>query len=76
MARPKGNGVMVRWVMVGIVLLTAAIAVGGMIATLNNHGERLDEAEPKIETVEKAVIKIQSDVGYILKGIEELKERP
>ena len=78
MARVKGNGwgTKAQWVGIIIVLISAVLAIGGMIVKQNNHEERLDKAEPKIETVEKAVVKIQSDVGYILKGIEELKARP
>ena len=64
---------MAKWV---VIAATALIALGGMITTLNNHGERLNKAEPKIDAVEDAVIKIQSDIGYIKEGIEDLQARP
>ena len=78
MARVKRNGwgTKAQWVAIVIVLISAALAVGGMITTLSNHEDRLDKNEPKIEAVGDAVIKIQSDVSWIRKGIEDLKARP
>ena len=77
--RIKGNG-LAKWVAIGIMLLSAAIAVGGMIQTLRTHGTRLDkddvedhEVEELAEETEGRVDVVDRDIYYIQQDIEEIK---
>lgn len=67
----KWNG-MAKW---AVIAATALIALGGMITTLNNHGDRLNKAEPKIEECVHAIISMQSDITYIKAGVQSLVDK-
>ena len=70
MAKTNGTA---KWVMVVIVLAGICVTAGGIIATVYDHDDRLDKIEPEVEAQGKAIIRIQSDLKYIITGVDELR---
>lgn len=57
----------------GIIIVSIAVAYGALNQKVSNHSSQLDVHERKIETTQKAVVRIESDMAYIKKGIDEIK---
>jgi len=60
---------------IGGILVTIALAYGALNQKVETNSEQVKVHTEKIEVQEKALIEIQTDIKYIKKGIEEIKEK-
>ena len=61
-------------VMIGVILASVALAYGALNQKVNYNSIQIEKHEEKVNTNEKTLVGIKTDIAYIKEGIRDIKE--
>lgn len=74
----KNSEALRKWIRIILIIGAIIASIAGGYAALGqkvkNHGVRLNKHDTKIESHEKAVIEMRTDIKYIRKGMEKQED--
>jgi len=70
MAKSGLNGA-TKWI---IFLAGALITVGVSLQMIRSNTARIDKVEPKVQNISETVARLEGNIEYIKKGIDDLRD--
>ena len=75
----KNNEIFWKWtriaITIGVILVSVAVAYATLRERVNTNGSRLDKVEKKAEDNQTALVEMKTDIKYIIKGVDVIKEQ-